>query len=193
MTLNCVTDTALLYVKRHGVTDWSVQPSFKPTTETYTANCGALVANIPIYYNKVVGGVCVEQTAQEKVDTVDDRADAVDTANSGMGGADVHASRTQRESVGADVNLEWNPYVSIVTAYNAAIALGDGTRDGQLKKIYNDGTGSFMLVDCGALAGAATNQLRINNNQHAVLLWVDNGGNMTWRLYDGSLTGLTLQ
>ncbi len=105
-----------------------------------------------------------------------------------MTGVALISSRSVLESVAADVDISWNPFVSQITAYSSAITLGDGTRNGQLKKIYNDGTGSFILVNC-ALPGADT-QVRINNNRFCVLIWV--GANSHWRHFDG-ITGITLQ
>jgi len=103
-------------------------------------------------------------------------------------GTKVYASRRILESIGADINITWDPYVSQITGYNAAITLGDGTREGQLKKIYNDNTGNFILVNC-ALPGVNT-QVRINNNQNCTLIWIESGP--FWRHLDG-ITGITLQ
>ena len=103
-------------------------------------------------------------------------------------GTTLYASRKTLESVGADVDIEWDPYVSQITAYNAAITLGDGKRNGHLKKIYNDGTGGAILVNC-ALPGSDT-QIQIDDDQNCTLVWGRNS--MVWRLYDG-IAGITLQ
>ena len=105
-----------------------------------------------------------------------------------MSGAALISSRKVLESIGADADITWEPYVSQVTAYGSAITLSDGTRDGQLKKIYNDGTGGAILVDC-ALPGSDT-QIQIDDNQNCTLIWVRNS--MVWRLVDAT-GGVTLQ
>ena len=103
-------------------------------------------------------------------------------------GEKLWASRRTLESIVADVDITWDPYVSQITAYLLPITLTDGTREGQLKKIYNDATGSFILVNC-ALPGIDT-QVRINNNASCVLIWIHSQS--FWRLYDG-IVGITLQ
>lgn len=177
MTKNCVTDTVLLSVIRYGASDFFNDGTFDAGTETYTANCGNRVEGIQLNYNKVVGGVLVEMTAGEKT-TVD--ANEVSTAL----GAPVWSSRQTLESIGADVNIEWRPFVSQITAYVSEIALGDGTMEGQQKKVYNDGTGDAIFIN-GTYHGGDT-QMRINNNQNATLMW--NGS--LWRHVDG-IVGIT--
>jgi len=179
MVRNCVTDTTLLSVKRYGASDFENDGSFDSGTETYTADVGLRIEGLQLNYHKVVGGVLVEMTAGEKTD-VDDN-----TASVALG-APVWSSRKQLESISSDVNIEWRPYVSQITAYVSEINLGDGTMEGQQKKIYNDGTGNFILIN-GTYHGGDT-QLRINNNQNCTLMW--NGS--LWRHIDG-IVGITLQ
>nr|QBK87036.1 MAG: hypothetical protein LCMAC103_03800 [Marseillevirus LCMAC103] len=103
-------------------------------------------------------------------------------------GTVLYASRKTLESVGADVDISWNPFVSQITAYSSAITLGDGKRNGHVKKIYNDGTGSNILVNC-ALPGTDT-QVSIDDDRFCVLIWA--AAKSHWRLYDG-ISGITLQ
>lgn len=69
---NAVIDTATGYVKRWGFTDFTADGNFDGVTETQVAlNDEAVpVADIPLHYNKIVGGDFVEMTQPEK-DAVD--------------------------------------------------------------------------------------------------------------------------
>lgn len=175
---NCVTDTVLLKVKRYGASAFDVDGSFDSRTETYTSGCGNLIPGLQLSYHKVSGGVLTEMTAGEKIDI--DADDAIQAI-----GAEIICSRQTLESIGADINIEWRPFVSSITAYVSEITLADGTSEGQIKKIYNDGTGGAIFIN-GAYHGGDT-QLRINENRNCILMW--NGS--LWRHIDGIL-GITI-
>lgn len=184
MTKNCVADTTLLSVLRYGNTDFENDGTFDGATETYYADVGARIEGLQLDYHKVVvdpmdslKSVLVEMTAGEKTD-VDDN-----TANVAVGTA-VYSSRRTLESIGADVDIEFRPYVSQITAYSSAITLSDGSQEGQIKKIYNDGTGDAIFIN-GTYHGGDT-QMRVNNNQNCTLIW--NGS--LWRHIDG-IVGIT--
>lgn len=177
MSRNCVTDTTLLSVKRYGASDFENDGSFDSGTETYYSDVGLLVEGIQLNYNKIVANVCVEMSSGEKTD-VDDN-----TASVALG-TTVWSSRKQLENISSDVDIDWRPYVSQITAYVSEISLADGTMEGQQKKIYNDGTGDAIFIN-GAYHGGDT-QMRINNNQNVTLMW--NGS--LWRHIDG-IVGIT--
>lgn len=69
---NAVIDTATGYVKRWGFADFTTDGTFDGATETQVVlNDEAVpVADIPLHYNKIVGGDFVEMTQPEK-DAVD--------------------------------------------------------------------------------------------------------------------------
>ncbi len=91
-----------------------------------------------------------------------------------MSGIRIIISRKKIESVGADVNLTWDPYVSIVTGWSSAITLGAGTRDGQVKKITNT-SGSQITIDVDInVQGADTDQILIENGGYIKLLYLNN-------------------
>ena len=115
-----------------------------------------------------------------------------------MSGVRVIYSRMVRQSLGADVNITApTPYQTLITGYNDPISLAAQTRDGMVIEIVNSGTGSFILVDSDiTLQGAATDQLRINNNMTAMLMYLaaqEDGTTERYRLIGGSDAGLTLQ
>lgn len=178
--MNCVTDTTRKSILRLGFSPLNTDGSFDSGTETYDAAVtGALTEGVQLSYHKIVAGVITEMTAGEKTDVDDD--DALTAV-----GAVVYRSRQTMESIGADVDISFRPCVSQITAYTDPISLSDGTKIGQEKKIYNDGTGVAVLVNC-TLPGSDT-QVRINNNQNVTLMW--NGS--LWRHIDG-IVGITLQ
>lgn len=177
MVRNCVTDTTLLSVKRYGASDFENDGSFDGGTETYTADVGLRIAGLQLNYHKVSGGVLVEMTGDEKSDVDDVMAELAI-------GVPAYSSRRTLESISSDVNIEWRPFVSQITAYVSAITLSDGTKEGQCKKVYNDGTGDAIYIN-GTYHGDDT-QMRINNNQFVVLIW--NGS--LWRHIDG-IVGVT--
>lgn len=112
-----------------------------------------------------------------------------------MSGVRVTYSRQARQSLGADVDITApTPFQTIITGYNNPISLEAQTRDGWVLEIHNN-SGSFILVDSDVeLQGAATDQLRINNNQHAVLMYLNSEDvSERYRLIGGSVSGLTLQ
>ena len=87
-----------------------------------------------------------------------------------MAGVRVTYSRMIRESLGADVNLSSpSPYQTIITGYNDPITIPAQSRSGTIIEIHNN-SGEFILLDSDInLQGAATDQLRIDNTQHAFL------------------------
>lgn len=170
-TYNCITNTSLLSVIRHGASTFAAGAG-----ETLTLDCGKLVSGVDMKYNKIAVGVCAEMTQGEK--------DDVDANDAEVAiGTQVYKSRRVLESVGADVNIEWRPYVSDITAYSSEISLGDGTQEGQEKKVYNNGTGAAIFINGTYAQGT---QMRVNNNQDVCLLW--NGS--VWRHIDG-IVGIT--
>lgn len=158
------------------VIQWAYSALVAGSGETLTNDCGLLVSGVPMEYNKIVGGVCTEMTAGEKT-----AVDAETAANAI--GTIVYKSRRVLESIAADVNIEWRPYVNQITAYVGEISLSDGTQEGQEKKVYNDETGVAIFINGTYAQGT---QMRINNNQFACLLW--NGS--LWRHIDG-IVGVT--
>ncbi len=112
-----------------------------------------------------------------------------------MSGVRITYSRKARESIGADVNLsDPSPYQTIITAYTSPITFPAQPRSGTVIEIHND-AGEFILLNCDIeLQGAATDQLRINSNQHAVLMYLlSEDITERYRLIGGSVSGLTLQ
>ena len=165
-TYNCITDTTVLSVLRIGASTFVAGAG-----ETLTLDCGKLVVGVDKKYNKIAVGVCAEMTAEEKT--------TVDTANATAAiGIKIYKSRRALQSISSDVNIDWRPYVSDITAYVSPISLEDGTQAGQEKKVYNNGTGGFILIN-GTYDGDT--QMRINANMFACLLW--NGS--VWRHIDG--------
>ncbi len=112
-----------------------------------------------------------------------------------MAGVRVTYARKARESLGADVNLSNpSPYQTIITAYTSPITFPAQPRSGTVIEIHNN-AGEFILLNCDIeLQGAATDQLRINNGQHAVLMYLfQEDITQRYRLISGSVSGLTLQ
>ncbi len=100
-----------------------------------------------------------------------------------MSGVRIVISRKKIESIGADVNMTWDPCVSIVTGWNLAVTLGAGTKDGQIKTIRNT-SGSQITVDVDILVeGADTDQLLIENGGFITLLYI-NSEDITERYRD---------
>ncbi len=112
-----------------------------------------------------------------------------------MAGVRITYSRMIRESLGADVNLSNpTPYQSIITAYNDPITIPSQARSGTVIEIHNDSGGFILLNSDITLQGASTDQLRINYNQHAVLMYLFSEDiTQRYRLIGGSISGLTLQ
>lgn len=176
MTRNCVTLDATGEILRYGACDFENDGTFDIATETYHTDVSPKLSNLPLEYTKIVAGVVTEMLQSEK--------DVIDTNNVNNAiGTVISKSRRVLESIGADVNIEWRPYVSQITAYTSEISLSDGTFEGQEKKVYNDDTTAAIFINGTYAQGT---QMRINNNQYAVLLW--NGS--LWRHIDG-IIGVT--
>jgi len=112
-----------------------------------------------------------------------------------MAGSRITYSRKERESLGADVDLSLpTPFQTIITGYNLPITLGVQNRSGTVIEIHND-SGSFILIDFTVnLQSSGSDQLRINNGQHAVLMYLlTEDITERYRLVGGSVSGLTLQ
>ncbi len=110
-------------------------------------------------------------------------------------GIRISYSRKVRESLAADVNLSSpSPYQTIITAYTSPITMPNQPKNGTIIRIDND-AGEFILINSDInLQGAATDQLRINSNQHAILMYLfQEDITERYRLIGGSVNGLILQ
>lgn len=111
-----------------------------------------------------------------------------------MSGVRIIYSRQKRESVGADVNLTWNPMATIVTAYNNPITLAAANSSGALKRIYNDSGGNITIESDINVQGAATDEIVLANGAWIELLYINSSTTTErWRDSDGSVSGITLQ
>lgn len=112
-----------------------------------------------------------------------------------MAGIRITYSRKVRESLGADVNIsDQSPYQTIITAYTSPITMPAQMRSGTVIRIDNN-AGEFILINSDInLQNAGTDQLRIDNGEHAVLMYLfQEDITERYRLIGGSVSGITLQ
>ncbi len=111
-----------------------------------------------------------------------------------MAGIRTTTSRQKWETVSDPTDLTHSPYVTIIDSYTSSIAVADAIRSGTLKKIYNS-SGETISLTFGLLQGAAGDQLDMLDGTWVELIFIseaDEGGSSArYRVYDGSLTGLT--
>lgn len=111
-----------------------------------------------------------------------------------MSGIRTTTSRKKWETLSNPTDITHDPYVTIVDSYSSSIAVADAVRSGTLKKIYND-AGETISLTFTNLQGSGSNQLDMLNGTFVELIFIseaDEGGSSArYRVYDGSLTGLT--
>ena len=106
----------------------------------------------------------------------------------------VYSNKT-RQNLAADVNIATQaPYQTIIDAYVSPISLAAQGQTGWILEIVNDSGGFILINSAILLQGAATDQLRINSGQTALLMYLnDEDVTERYRLIGGSVSGITLQ
>lgn len=111
-----------------------------------------------------------------------------------MSGIRIIYSRKVSQQLAADVDIATStPYHTEITAYTSPISLAAQNQSGCVLEIWNN-SGEFILINSDIeLQGAATDQLRINSNQTALLMYLLSEDVTERYRVIGNMTGLTLQ
>lgn len=170
-TYNCITNTVLLSVKRIGTSTFVAGAG-----ETLTLDCGKLVSGILKKFNKIVGGVCVEMTAGEKIAVgVQDLLNEVDH-NFILTPLLYPLGETEEISTNSTFSLD--SFVSECSS-NTDCILPDANIAFHAKKIIVQGGGSVSVT---ASMKSPFTGFDLGSNERATIVWSKLGG--FWRVLE---------
>lgn len=182
---NSVTNTILNSLKRYGGVRFDLESSFNGATETYTSDVGPRVDNLPIRYNKIVGGVLVEMTQGEK-----DSTDAAIITNLSLlqNYYLVRYPKGEQELIQSDGPISLDRHATrLDTNGSGSFTMAGGELRFILKKVFNDNA-SVATITCNLdQSVAAYVSFSLAKSGKAELIW-DFGGEFWTIIEEKNLT-----